>query len=113
MQHLIETDRNPTQNDLNVFFNSLLSVIKGPRIFFFLRGGGGWGRGEIAFHLSALLASLLALFSCRVSSCYGKMAPAAPGLHSLSFSNLGEKALSSACLGEKDLYSDYCIPVSD
>lgn len=112
MQHLIETDRNPTQNDLNVFFNSLLSVIKGPRIFFFCGGVGGGG-GEIAFHLSAMLASLLALFSCRVSSGYGKMAPAAPGLHSLSFSNLGEKALSSACLGEKDLYSEYCIPVSD
>ena len=99
---MIETDRNPTQNDLNIFFISLLSVIKRPRIFF-LWGGGGVGGEEIAFHLSALLASLLALFSCRVSSCYGKMAPAAPGLHSLSFSNLGEK----------NLYSDYCSPVSD
>ena len=44
------------------------------------------------FRLSALLASVLDLFSCWLCSCYRKMAPGVPGLPSTGFTNLGEKA---------------------
>lgn len=37
-QHLIETDRNPTQNDLNVFFNSFALCNKGTKNIFFKWG---------------------------------------------------------------------------
>lgn len=69
------------------FKNSLRLVMERPETWF-------------VFRLSAL-ASVLALFSWKVSPYYGKMAPAAPGLCSVSFTREKKKKnpnCSSNCL---------------